>query len=145
MQQMLVEVCRAWLESERDLSEEDALAYLVGWGREGDRGIVLESEDGEPIGAAWMRLFSYDAPGLAFVTPSVPEVVFAVAEAERGKGHGLRMLESLLLIARSDKCPFVSVAVPRESPARRLAEKLGFADAGLSDEEDPLAILLGCL
>ena len=143
--EMLVEAFRAWMNCGADVEPEMAGAYLAGWGRQGDRGVLATNDDGEPIGAAWMRTFSLEAPGLAFVAPSVPEIVFAVEESERYAGLGTRLVEGLVLLAKADKCSFVSLATPREGPARTIATKHEFADAGLSDEDDPLVILLACL
>lgn len=106
---------------------------------------MATNDEGEPIGAAWMRTFTLDSPGVAFVAPSVPEIVFAVAKAERNAGVGTRLVEGLVLLAKADKCSFVSLATPREGPARTIATKHEFADAGLSEEDDPLVILLACL
>lgn len=136
-------VVRAWIGAGADLDPDQARAYLSDWGRDGDLGLVLEAS-GAPVAAAWMRVFPFEAPGLAFVTPGVPEFIFFVDEDHRRQGFGARLVEGLLRLARDKKCPFVSVAVPRGEPGERLVEKLGFADSGLSDENDPIAVHLGC-
>ncbi len=44
------------------LSSPDHRRYIAGWLRPGDAGFVAESPTGEPIGAAWYRMFPRDEP-----------------------------------------------------------------------------------
>lgn len=63
--------------------------YLERWGRAGDFGLVAEDE-GEPIGAAWCRLFNAEEAGYGFVDETVPELSVAVQREHRGCGVGTR-------------------------------------------------------
>jgi ribosomal protein S18 acetylase RimI-like enzyme len=105
--------------------EEPVYRYVIGWGREGDAGVIA-LDDGFPVGAAWYRLFSADEPGYGFVDERTPELAIAVVPSRRGRGIGELMLSSLLERARSDGYGQASLSVERQNPALRLYEKHGF-------------------
>lgn len=145
MRQMLFLALNERVEADCSIEPDEALRYLANWGRDGDCGVVATAEEGQPVGAAWLRMYSYEEPGAGFVSPFLPELIGAVCEAERGSGIGKLMLNELLAQAKAMQCAFVSAAVVRESPGENLLKLSGFADAGLSEEDDPLIILLSCL
>jgi GNAT superfamily N-acetyltransferase len=126
----------------RALGRDVALAmphvrrYLNGWGRPGDAGVVAVSEDGQRLGAAWYRLFPVDEPGWGFVAADVPELSIGVVGAARGRGVGGALLAALLELAREQGHRTLSLSVDRQNPARRLYERVGFRDAGISDPTD---------
>lgn len=126
----------------RALGRDAALAmphvrrYLTGWGRPGDAGVVAVSEDGQRLGAAWYRLFPGDEPGWGFVAADVPELSIGVAGAARGRGVGGALLAALVALAREHGHRTLSLSVDRQNPARRLYERVGFRDAGISDPTD---------
>jgi GNAT superfamily N-acetyltransferase len=126
----------------RALGRDAALAmphvrrYLTGWGRPGDAGVVAVSEDGQRLGAAWYRLFPVDEPGWGFVAAEVPELSIGVAGAARGTGVGGALLAALLELAWEQGHRALSLSVDRQNPARRLYERVGFRDAGISDPTD---------
>jgi len=105
--------------------EEPVYRYVIGWGREGDNG-VIGLDEGFPAGAAWYRLFTEDEAGYGFVDESTPELAIAVVPSRRGRGIGELLLTSLLDRARADGVRQVSLSVERENPALRLYEKHGF-------------------
>ena len=105
--------------------EEPAYRYVIGWGRDGDAGVVA-LDDGFPAGAAWYRLFTADEPGYGFVDESTPELAIAVVPSRRGRGIGELLLASLLDRARADGIRQLSLSVERGNPALRLYEKHGF-------------------
>ena len=128
-------------EGMRALGREAAFAdphvrrYLEGWGRPGDVAIVA-IVDGQRLGAAWFRLFPAEDPGWGFVATAVPELSIGVAAEARGRGIGSTLLDSLLTLARERGYQAVSLSVDRRNPARRLYERKGFRDAGISTPTD---------
>ncbi|HMS56725.1 MAG TPA: hypothetical protein PKA27_15130 [Fimbriimonadaceae bacterium] len=143
MRSMALAIGRIWLEAGHEFEPKDLMVYLDGWGREGDLGVVAMAGDRE-VGAAWLRLFDYEACGPGFVSPGVPELAMAAEPYARGEVED-RLVDGLFLLARSQKVAFVSTAVPSDCEEKALLESLGFADAGFSDEQDALQILLACL
>jgi GNAT superfamily N-acetyltransferase len=110
--------------------------YLNGWGRVGDTAVIAEAADGQRLGAAWYRLFPAEDPGWGFVAPDIPEISIGVAVTARGKGVGSALLDALLTLAREQGHRAVSLSADRQNPARRLYERKGFQDAGVSDPTD---------
>jgi ribosomal protein S18 acetylase RimI-like enzyme len=103
--------------------------YVDGFPRPGDAGVVAE-EDGRPVGAAWYRLFTADAPADGFVAEDIPEVAIAVVPEARGRRVGTALLTALLERAAADGLPAVSLSVTDANPAKRLYEKMGFVRVG---------------
>ena len=116
--------------------------YLDDWGRPGDGGVVAVAEDGRRLGAAWYRLFPADDPGYGFVAPDVPELSIGVTAEARGEGIGRSLLDALVALARGQGLRAVSLSVDRRNPARRLYERVGFRDAGVSDPSDTSATMI---
>jgi ribosomal protein S18 acetylase RimI-like enzyme len=110
---------------------------VVGIGRPGDAGVVAVTADGARLGAAWYRLFSVEEPGWGFITVDVPVLAIGVVPEARGRGIGGALLDALLALAREHGFRALSLAVDRQNPAaRRLYERTGFRDAGISDPTD---------
>ena len=135
----------------RALGREAALAmpqlrrYLNGWGRPGDAGVVAVSEDGQCLGAAWYRLFPVEDPGWGFVASDIPELGIGVVGEARGMGVGRALLAALLELAREQGHRTLSLSVDRQNPARRLYERVGFRDAGISDPTDTSVTMIAQL
>jgi GNAT superfamily N-acetyltransferase len=106
---------------------------LVDFGRPGDAGVVAVTADGTRLGVAWYRLFAAEEPGYGFIAVDVPELAIGVVAEARGRGIGGALLEALLARARDQGFRALSLAVDRQNPARRLYERKGFRDAGISD------------
>jgi GNAT superfamily N-acetyltransferase len=134
----------------RRLGREAAFAiphvrrYLEGWGRTGDAAVVAVV-DGQRLGAAWYRLFPAEDPGWGFVATDVPELSIGVAAEARGRGVGSALLDALLTLARERGFRAVSLSVDRRNPARRLYERKGFRDAGISDPTDSSVTMIAQL
>ncbi|WP_296106512.1 hypothetical protein [uncultured Corynebacterium sp.] len=71
---------------ERDFSETDR-HYVGKWTP--DQGGVIALQDGEPIGAAWLRTFTAEDPGTGFVEEKYPEVAIALAPGHTGGGSAV--------------------------------------------------------
>lgn len=106
----------------RSVLRQPALAqYVSGWPtKPGDRGLVA-LVGGEPVGAAWLRMFPASDPGYGFVDESIPELSVAVLPDYRGNGIGSRLLDTLL-----HDVPAVSLSCDPANPAWRLYLRLGF-------------------
>lgn len=101
-------------------------AYVDGWSGPGDLGVVAESDEG-PVGAAWIRLFTGDAPGYGYVADDVPELSMAVVEAWRNRGIGRRLLRDVVQRARVGGHHAISLSVERaNTAAHRLYTDEGF-------------------
>ena len=106
--------------------------YFVGMGRPGSAGVVAVTADGARLGVAWYRLFTAEEPGSGFIAADVPELAMGVVAEARGQGIGSALLDALLTLAREQGYRALSLSVERENPARRLYERKGFRDAGIS-------------
>jgi GNAT superfamily N-acetyltransferase len=110
---------------EEVLAEPMLLRYYQDWGRPGDGGVLAETE-GEPVGAAWYRLFTDDEPGYGFVDEGTPELAIAVVPSKRGHGIGDELLQELIEKARAAGYGRLSLSVEPGNPARKLYERHGF-------------------
>lgn len=120
---------------EKGIADPITARYLDGWVRKGDAGLIVTSEAGGPVGAAWYRLFPADAPGWGFIDEQTPELAIAVVHESRGKGIGTQLLQSLMTLAQKQGHRQISLSVdPPNKAAYNLYQKLGFQDAGLGDD-----------
>jgi ribosomal protein S18 acetylase RimI-like enzyme len=117
--------------------EDPVFRYVRNWGRRGDAGLIA-IEDGNPVGAAWYRLFRANAPGFGFVDESTPELAIAVVPSRRGRGIGHELLTGLLEQARKEGYGAISLSVEKDSPAVKLYERYGFERV----EETPAALVM---
>ncbi|MBD0337914.1 MAG: GNAT family N-acetyltransferase [Thermoleophilia bacterium] len=114
-----------WRWSVPETADVPASRYVEGWGRPGDRGLIVLDE-GFPVGAAWYRLFSAGSPGYGFLDEETPELTIAVVPSRRGRGLGDQLLTALLDQALEDGFPAISLSVEKDNPALHLYERLGF-------------------
>jgi ribosomal protein S18 acetylase RimI-like enzyme len=124
------------------LRRPEVAKYLTEWGRPGDAGCLYLNDRNEPVGSAWYRLFARGNPGYGFVSEEIPELTIGVLESARGRGAGSAMLEYLLRHARNEGYAAISLSVDRDNPARRLYERTGFVDAGVSQDDDTSVTLV---
>jgi len=110
---------------EEVLAEPMLLRYHHGWGRPGDGGVIAELE-GEPVGAAWYRLFSAEEPGYGFVDEKIPELSIAVVPLHRRKGIGEALLRSCMVQAREEGFQALSLSVAVHNRSRMMYQKAGF-------------------
>jgi len=111
---------------EQLLSNPQVTAFVDGWGRQGDHGIVVEAEL-EPVGAAWFRVFPDDDPEGGFVGGETPELLIAIVQEHRGKGVGGLLLSALLNKARDEQRTSIGLNVQRSNlPAVALFRRHGF-------------------
>lgn len=130
IQKMLYEAARwnpDWpRESMEEFLDEPSLRrYHEDWGRDGDGGVIAEI-DGEPVGAAWYRVFSEDEPGFGFVNEKTPELSIAVVPLHRRKGIGNALLRSCLVQAREEGFQALSLSVAVHNRSRMMYQRSGF-------------------
>jgi ribosomal protein S18 acetylase RimI-like enzyme len=112
------------------LSLPEIAVYISGWGRPGDEGLIAEAETGEPVGAAWYRLFSEAAHGFGFVNAETPELTIAVRQDLRARGIGGALLKELIASARKAGLAALSLSVEPDNPALRLYGRAAFRVIG---------------
>jgi GNAT superfamily N-acetyltransferase len=123
----------AGLETEIPLSR-----YVDGWGRPGDLAVIA-ADGPNPVGAAWSRRFTADAPGYGFVDEQTPELTIAVVPSKRQHGVGQELLDALLERAQAEGIGALSLSVQKGSPAVTFYERNGFEPVG--EHADALIML----
>ncbi len=118
---------------EEVLADPMLVRYHEGWGRSGDGGVVAEVE-GQPVGAAWYRLFTSDAPGHGYVDEKIPELSIAVAPLHRRKGIGEALLRSCMVQAREEGFQALSLSVAAHNRSRMMYQRAGFEKVNESGE-----------
>lgn len=110
--------------------------YVTGWPQPGDMGVIAENE--QPIGAAWLRLFSQDDPGYGFIDAQTPELAMGVVPRWRGCGVGAELLGAVINdavdavlvgdagLVGDARLAGISLSVERDNYAVRLYERFGF-------------------
>ena len=115
---------------EQSIVDEPELAvYHEGWMRKGDEGVIAEVS-GRSVGAAWVRLFSKEAPGYGFVSEDIGELTIALLPEYRGCGIGTMMLKRLLDLLARQGVHTLSLSVDPLNPALRLYKRFGFIETG---------------
>lgn len=117
---------------DRAILQEPSLAhYVAGWGEQPDDCglLAIDSQNGQLIGAAWLRLFPATDPGWGFVDGATPEVSIAMLPAYRGQGIGAALLTALITQA-TGRYAALSLSVDPQNPAMRLYARLGFVAVG---------------
>jgi len=121
-------------------ADQQVAHYVTGWMRDGDAGVVAESDDAA-IGAAWWRTFTSADPGYGYVADDVPELGLAVFVPHRGKGVARALMMGLVERARAEGVPALSLSVEDgNEAARRLYDSWGFAKVGRVGDSDTLLL-----
>ena len=111
---------------EEVLSQPSVSAFIDGWGRPGDHGIIAERAM-EPIGAGWYRILPDSDEEAGFVGGETPELVIGVEAAHRNQGVGGKLLDALLAKAKDEGNAAIGLTVPiRNIPAVALFSAKGF-------------------
>ena len=116
------------------MSMPEISVVLADWGRPGDTAVVAESDDGQPVGAAWYRFYTKEGHSYGFVDEETPEVAIAVEKAYRNRGIGTSLLSSLIGEAAKQNVRKLSLSVDSSNYATRMYEKAGFVS--IDDESD---------
>ena len=107
------------------VAQPELARYVHSWGRRGDDGTIAIASSGQPVGAAWLRLWSEQDHGYGFVDALTPELSVAVRPEDRGGGIGTELLWRLLQRA-DESYERVSLSVSVQNPAVRLYQRFGF-------------------
>ena len=111
---------------QKALCDRELTRYWQDWGRQGDLGVVAESDSvGYPISCAWVRLFTREEAGADYVGEDIPELAIGTIHTHRGLGVGTRILRALLDVCKT-RYSGVSLSVRNDNPAIRLYERFGF-------------------
>ena len=124
------------------LATEQTARYVTGWGRRSDVGRIAQLPGEDPLGAAWYRRFTADAPGYGFVAAEVPELSLAVAGGARGAGIGTALMRALIAVAVDEGYPALSLSVALVNPALRLYERLGFVAVSVTEAHQTMRLEL---
>jgi len=116
--------------------------YLIGWPRQGDFGVVAETNEGAGVGAAWCRTFAAEDAGYGFVSADIPELSIGVLAEGRGSGTGTGLLVALISLGRARGLRAISLSVEDRNRARVLYERLGFVKVGRNGGSDTLLLEL---
>ncbi len=116
---------------EKVLARPELAKLLDGWGKDGDRAVIAELEDGSSAGAAWYRFWTPENHSYGFVDANTPELGIAVCKEVRHRGIGTALLKELLDHARRSKVSQISLSVEPENYSRLLYEKFGFKKVGI--------------
>lgn len=100
--------------------------YIAGWQRPADQGVVAVDAEARPVGAAWYRLFAFDAPTNGFVATGVPELIIGVRPLWRAQGVGRALMRSLMDAARSAGFARIALSVEHGNFASVLYRSEGF-------------------
>ena len=112
------------------VAQPELARYVCGWGRRGDEGTIAIESSGQPIGAAWLRLWSEHDHGYGFIDALTPELSVAVHSEARGCGIGTQLLRRVLQRA-DESYDRVLLSVSVQNPAVRLYERLGFVSVAV--------------
>lgn len=137
-----------WDPARQPLSLDQVLAnprlahYVEGWPRVSDLGVVAVGADGQPVGAAWLRLFSRDDPGYGFVSEDIPELSVGVLPSWRGQGVGRALLADVARQAAERGFSHICLSVERANRARRLYVSQGFTTVESGSDSDTMVMVL---
>lgn len=117
--------------------------YISGWKRYSDFGSVAHDDQGQPVGAAWGRLFSPGDRGYGFVSETIPELSMGVLPGHRGSGIGTALMSAVIHQATELGFTALSLSVEDENPAIRLYLRAGFRKVDRTGSSDTMLLQLG--
>lgn len=107
--------------------------YISKWGEQENDIAVVAEQKGILVGAAWGRILGPPNAGYGFIDQYTPEISIAVKKEHREKGIGSMLLDELGKRYLEKGTTALSLSVDKQSQARRLYRRKGFAfftDAG---------------
>lgn len=113
------------------LEKPELRVYIEGFGTQPhDHGLVAV-ENGQVIGAAWVR----DMPDYGHIEDGVPSFALSVLPGQRSRGVGTLLMQALLELLRQKGYAKASLAVQKTNRAAGLYRRLGFGIVGENEEE----------
>ena len=130
----------------------DVERYVDDWSPLVDGGVIAVSDHEVPAGGAWLRYFTGENKGAAFMgaqqpgadphyenlwatafdPETIPELCIAVERRYAGQGLGEILLKNVVDLARAQDAPAIALWVDSENPrARKLYESAGFEDIAI--------------
>ncbi|MDR3056540.1 MAG: GNAT family N-acetyltransferase [Prevotella sp.] len=107
-------------------AHKDTYQYVEVFPRGSDVGIIAETDNGQQIGAAWVRLLSTNEHAVKY---PLPELTMGVISEYRRMGIGEQILNELYMAASEMGIPEISLGVHKDNlPAIRLYKKQGTED-----------------
>ena len=134
----------------------DVERYVGDWSPLVDGGVIATSAFHVPAGGAWLRYYTGDNKGAAYMGPqdpgadphdeslwatefdpeTIPELCIAVERRYAGQGLGKILLDNVVDLARQQDAPAIALWVDSENPrARKLYESAGFSDISIPNAE----------
>jgi GNAT superfamily N-acetyltransferase len=114
------------------IAHPELVRYHDGWGRHGDLAVIADDDD-VVGGVSLCRLFTDEDHGHGYVDPETPELAVAVWNGHRGEGIGTLLMDGIEEAARAAGFSQLSLSVDADNPARRLYERLGYAQLTVDD------------
>lgn len=109
-------------------AHSDTYQYIEGFPRGSDTGIIAETDSGQQIGAAWVRLLPTDEHAVKY---PLPELTMGIQAEYRRMGIGERLLEELYKAVCVINIPEISLGVHKDNlPAIHLYRKQGWIEDG---------------
>jgi ribosomal protein S18 acetylase RimI-like enzyme len=113
-------------------SHPDTYQYVEGFPKGNDIGVVAETQEGVPVGAAWVRLLPMDAHA---IHEPLPELTMGVVAQYQRMGIGSQLMEELYKAARGIGIPKISLGVHKDNtPAIHLYKQQNWIEDGYYHE-----------
>ena len=121
------------------LEKPELRVYIEGYGTQPHDHGLAAVENGQVIGAAWVR----DMPDYGHIEDGVPSFAISVLPEHRGRGVGTLLMQTLLEKLRQKGYAKASLAVQKTNRAVSLYQRLGFSIIGENAEEYLMVCHLG--
>lgn len=109
-------------------SHPDTYQYVEGFPTGNDVGVIAETQEGIPVGAAWVRLLPMDAHA---IHEPLPELTMGVVPQYQRMGIGSQLMEELYKAAQDMGIPKISLGVHKDNtPAVQLYKQQNWVEDG---------------
>ncbi|MDE6426256.1 MAG: GNAT family N-acetyltransferase [Ruminococcus sp.] len=112
------------------IEKPELQVYVENFGKKDDYCLIAEFNN-KIIGAVWVRIMD----DYGHIDNNIPSLAISLYKEFRRQGIGTALLESMLLLLKSDGYEKVSLSVQKENYAYRMYLKAGFEVIDENDEE----------